>query len=116
MCSLFGDTPQVLWQQQTKSIRIGRVVTSVRLERMFWQVLDQISESEKNTTPELLTRLYDEFAAQNSNMRNFSSFLRVCCLSFLKRPNSGLPYPVETTCPKKVKSQNCTTKYRAVFD
>ena len=59
------------------------MVTSVRLEEMFWLILESIGERDELTVPQLLHRLYNESLDAGHDVGNFTSFLRVCCLRYL---------------------------------
>ena len=59
------------------------MVTSVRLELMFWTVLEEIATREKINVSQLLHLLYNESIDEGHDLGNFTSFLRVCCLRFL---------------------------------
>jgi predicted DNA-binding ribbon-helix-helix protein len=64
-------------------VRIHGVVTSLRLESMFWDVLERIAERDGVSVPQLISKLYDEIIEHRGDIPNFASFLRVCCLRFL---------------------------------
>lgn len=83
MCDLYASTDPSLYESSTRSVRIGGVVTSVRLETRFWQILDELAAGEGRTTPQFLTTLYDEVSARREEVGNFSSLLRVVCTVYL---------------------------------
>lgn len=74
---------------QGRSIRLHGVATSIRLENLFWQVLEDIAARDSYTVPQLCTKLYDELLAERGAVDNFSSFLRVCCTRYLALQLSG---------------------------
>ncbi|MEY8828569.1 ribbon-helix-helix domain-containing protein [Sedimentitalea sp. XS_ASV28] len=82
MCRLFIGADPKLWDSVTKSFRMDGMVTSVRLEHMFWNVLEEIAAREDVNVPQLLHRLYNESIDEGHDLGNFTSFLRVCCLRF----------------------------------
>lgn len=93
MCRLFiGADPQ-LWESQTRSIRMDGMVTSVRLENMFWTILEEIAAQEDLNVPQLLHQLYNESIDEGHDLGNFTSFLRVCCLRFIDLKLKGLLLP-----------------------
>ena len=79
-----------LWASHTRSFRMDGMVTSVRLEEMFWRTLETIGERDDLTVPQLLHRLYNESLDYGHDIGNFTSFLRVCCLRFLDLQLRGL--------------------------
>ncbi|MEM8977792.1 MAG: ribbon-helix-helix domain-containing protein [Pseudomonadota bacterium] len=83
MCQLFIDGDPALWTSHTRSFRMDGMVTSVRLEEMFWRTLETIGQRDDLTVPQLLHRLYNESLDAGHDIGNFTSFLRVCCLRFL---------------------------------
>ena len=83
MCRLFTGADPQLWESQTRSFRIKGMVTSVRLEKMFWSVLDDIGKRDGLNVSQLLQRFYNEYIDAGHDLGNFTSFLRVCCLRFL---------------------------------
>ncbi|MEM8697599.1 MAG: ribbon-helix-helix domain-containing protein [Pseudomonadota bacterium] len=90
MCQLFVGADPDLWQPQTRSIRLDGMVTSVRLEALFWRSLETIAQRDGLTVPQLLHRLYQESLEAEHDMGNFTSFLRVCCLRYLDLGLRGL--------------------------
>ena len=70
-------------------MRLHGVATNIRLENLFWQVLEEIAARDGYTVPQLCTKLYDELLAERKAVSNFSSFLRVCCTRYLALQLSG---------------------------
>ncbi|RYV01920.1 intracellular proteinase I [Shewanella sp. OPT22] len=83
MCQLFIDAEPELWQPRTRSLRIEGVVTSIRLEQFFWQVLSEIAQRDNMTDTSLISKLYLESIDAGHDLGNFTSFLRVCCARYL---------------------------------
>ncbi|WP_152047336.1 ribbon-helix-helix domain-containing protein [Aureimonas psammosilenae] len=90
MCRLFVGASPDLWESQTRSVRMDGMVTSVRLERMFWTVLEDIAAKDEMNIPQLLHQLYNESIDEGHDLGNFTSFLRVCCLRYLDLQLQGL--------------------------
>ena len=90
MCQLFIEADPALWTSHTRSFRMDGMVTSVRLEEMFWRTLETIGRRDDLTLPQLLHRLYNESLDAGHDMGNFTSFLRVCCLRFIDLQMRGL--------------------------
>jgi len=89
MCQVFISADPQLYAHRARSIRLHGVATSIRLENLFWQVLDEIATRDGFTVPQLCTRLYDELVAERGTVDNFTSFLRVCCTRYLALQLSG---------------------------
>jgi len=64
-------------------MRIGGVVTSIRLEKFFWLLLEEISIRDSLSVAQLTTKLYLEAIDAEHDIANFTSFLRVCCSRYL---------------------------------
>ncbi|WP_428029842.1 ribbon-helix-helix domain-containing protein [Ancylobacter sp.] len=83
MCKLFIEADPALWQTRLKSLRLNGFSTSVRLENLYWQVLEEIALRDGMSLPQLLARLHDELTFAHGGVENFASFLRVCCGRYL---------------------------------
>ncbi|MDE2428261.1 MAG: ribbon-helix-helix domain-containing protein [Burkholderiales bacterium] len=82
MCEIFVKADPGLYEAKARSIRLHGVVTSIRLEKLFWHVLQEIAERDGMNINQLITKLYDELIAYRGVVDNFASFLRVCCLRY----------------------------------
>lgn len=83
MCTLFIKANSLLWQSKTKSLRIDGVVTSIRLEQFFWDILNELAFRDHLSVNQLITKLYLESLDADHDIGNFTSFLRVCCSRYL---------------------------------
>jgi predicted DNA-binding ribbon-helix-helix protein len=82
MCEIFIRAHPASYRTQARSLRLHGVATSVRLESLFWQVLEDIATRDDLRVNQLIERLYDELVAYRGEAANFTSFLRVCCLRY----------------------------------
>jgi predicted DNA-binding ribbon-helix-helix protein len=89
MCKLFIEADSDLWQTHTRALRMRGFVTSVRLERLYWRVLDEIALRDAMTVNELLIQLFDELTEASGPVENYASFLRVCCGRYLMMQVEG---------------------------
>ena len=89
MCKIFISADPALYETATRSIRLHGVVTSIRLETLFWNVLTEIGRRDDMSLSQLITKLYDEITEARGEIENFASFLRVCCLRYLSLQISG---------------------------
>jgi predicted DNA-binding ribbon-helix-helix protein len=83
MCKIFVRADPNLYETTTRSMRLHGVVTSIRLENLFWHVLGEIGQRDGMSISQLITKLYDEVTEARGEVQNFTSFLRVCCLRYL---------------------------------
>lgn len=89
MCEIFVKADPHLYECRARSIRLHGVVTSIRLENLFWNALEEIAARDAMTTSQLITKLYDELVEYRGAIDNFTSFLRVCCLRYLSLMAEG---------------------------
>ena len=83
MCGLFTSADSRLWQPSTRSMRIDGFIASIRLEKFFWDTLEEIGKRDKLTLSQLIRKLYLESIDAEHDLGNFTSFLRVCCARYL---------------------------------
>ena len=89
MCKLFIQANADLWKRSTRSLRIEGMVTSVRLENYFWNILEEIALRDNMHVPQMISSLYRESIQAGHDLGNFTSFLRVCCMRYLALQISG---------------------------
>lgn len=83
MCEVYVKADPMNYESRTRSLRLHGVITTVRLENLFWEVLHSIADREGITTNQFIAKLYDELSELRGEVTNFASFLRVCCLRYL---------------------------------
>jgi len=101
MCEIFIRANPDSYQTQSRSLRLHGVATSIRLETLFWEVLEELAQRDGMTVSQLLARLHDELAEHRGEVSltaNFASFLRVCCMRYLLLQNEGR-IPADTSVP-----------------
>jgi len=91
MCGIFSGQDPELYKAVTRSVRLNGYCTSIRLEALFWSILDEIAAREKMTTPRFIGTLYDEVLEGRGAVGNFASLLRVTCTVYM----SGAALPRE---------------------
>jgi len=84
MCQIFAGQDPKAYRPVTRSIRLGGLSTSIRLENVYWDILDEIAAAQDMTTPRFLCVLYDEVLDLQGEVRNFASLLRVSCTKFVE--------------------------------
>ncbi len=82
MCEVFIGADPHSYDSRTRSVRLHGVVTSIRLENLFWQVLEEIGRRDGMGVVALIEKLYDELVASRGEVGNFASFLRVSSLRY----------------------------------
>jgi predicted DNA-binding ribbon-helix-helix protein len=90
MCHFFASQAPESYAFETRSIRLNGQSTSLRLEKMFWSVLESIAASEGLTVPKFVSTLHSEILIMRGEAPNFTSHLRCVCLVAIER---GLQAP-----------------------
>ena len=82
MCEIFISADPASYESRTRSVRLHGVVTSIRLEQLYWDVLEEIARRDAMTVVQLIEKLYDELVLARGAVGNFTSFLRVSALRY----------------------------------
>ena len=85
MCRIFAGQDPDRYASETRSLRLHGYSTSIRLERAFWETLDEIAAGDGLSTPQFITRLHDEVLELHGAAPNFTSLLRCACLAHMAR-------------------------------
>jgi predicted DNA-binding ribbon-helix-helix protein len=80
MCHLFASQSPDSYAFETRSIRLNGQSTSIRLERVFWTILEQIAAAEGLSVPRFISTLHSEVLQVWGEVANFTSHLRCICL------------------------------------
>lgn len=83
MCEVFLSANPQSYESRTRSVRLHGVVTSIRLENLHWEVLEEIGQRDGMSVVQLIERLYDELIDKRGEVGNFASFLRVSALRYM---------------------------------
>ena len=108
MCEIFIRASEVLCAGNVRCA--CGVATSLRLEQLFWQVLEEIAGRDGMRVTQLIERLYDELIEYRGQAANFTSFLRVCCLRYQLLQAEGR-IPLDAAVPSR--SLNARPCWRA---
>lgn len=101
MCEVFISANPESYESRTRSVRLHGVVTSVRLENLHWEVLEEIAARDGMGVTQLIEKLYDELVQTRGAVGNFASFLRVSALRYMallaqQRIPADLAVPLRT--------------------
>ena len=91
MCHLFASQPPESYAFETRSIRLNGQCTSIRLERVFGTILEQIAQEQGQSVPRFISTLHSEVLQMWGEVANFTSHLRCICL--LAREQGRAPRP-----------------------
>lgn len=89
MCRLFIGADPAMWEMRLRSVRMHGFATSVRIENIYWRLLEEIAARDGLSVAVILARLYDELLETQGEVDNFASFLRVCCTRYLMLQLAG---------------------------
>ena len=109
MCEIFISADPASYESRTRSVRLHGVVTSIRLEHLYWEVLEEIARRDGMSVTHLIEKLYDELVAARGGVGNFASFLRVSALRYEALVARGR-IPADTGVP--IRSLDATTVLR----
>jgi predicted DNA-binding ribbon-helix-helix protein len=91
MCQVFAGQDPRRYESVTRRLRLNGQSTSIRLERLFWAILDEIAEAEGVTTPTFVSKLHSEVLELRGEPQNFTSLLRCACIVFVEASPSRQP-------------------------
>lgn len=80
MCQLFAGQNPENYDPATRRLRLNGQSTSIRLEPSFWKILDELAQSEGQSTPQFISKLHSEVLELRGETPNFTSLLRCACL------------------------------------
>lgn len=84
MCRMFAGQDPERYELETRRMRLNGQSTSIRLEKSFWGILDEIADNEDLTPPAFVSRLHAEVLELHGEPKNFTSLLRCACLVYLE--------------------------------
>ncbi|RTE64870.1 DNA-binding protein [Amphritea opalescens] len=87
MCHIFAGQNPENYKFISRSLRLGGHSTSVKLEAKFWSILDGVAAEQTMSTPQFLSKIYDEALVINGDVPNFASLLRCACALYLEQPD-----------------------------
>ena len=107
MCEIFISANPESYESRTRSVRLHGVVTSIRLENLHWEVLDEIAARDGMSVTQLSEKLHDELVRARGAVGNFASFLRVSALRYMalgarQRIPADLGVPIRSLDPAAV--------------
>ena len=91
MCQMFAGQDQERYESVTRSLRLNGQSTSIRLERSFWHIVDQIAAEEQLSTPAFISKLHAEVLEIHGEALNFTSLLRCACTIHLGEYEKSAP-------------------------
>ena len=90
MCQIFAGQDPDRYELETRRMRLNGQSTSVRLEKSFWAIVDELAMNEGLTTPGFVSKLHSEVLEIHGEIKNFTSLLRCTCLLHRELPQTGV--------------------------
>jgi predicted DNA-binding ribbon-helix-helix protein len=91
MCEVFAGQDPERYASHTRRLRLNGQSTSIRLEKAFWAILDEIAEADGVSTPTFISTLHAEVLELRGEPSNFTSLLRCACLKFIEITPQRVP-------------------------
>jgi predicted DNA-binding ribbon-helix-helix protein len=92
MCRIFAGQDPERYELETRRMRLNGQSTSIRLEKTFWGILDEIADGEAMTTPAFVSKLHGEVLELHGEPKNFTALLRCTCLIYLENSDAAAPH------------------------
>ena len=93
ICQIFAGQDPERYESVTRRLRLNGQSTSIRLERAFWRIIDDIAAREGVSTPAFISKLHAEVLERHGEARNFTSLLRCACTIHLGE-EQALGHPI----------------------
>lgn len=77
------DFDMALARPMARSVRLNGFATCLRLERVYWNILETLAERNHCTVNQLLSYLDREVHLRHGGVKNFSGLVRVVCVAYL---------------------------------
>lgn len=90
MCRIYADQHPSRYDCETRSLRIHGHATSVRLERAYWSLVEEMAAAQGMSVSRFLSTLYDEVLDLHGEPRNFTSLIRCACLIHLENRTASI--------------------------
>lgn len=72
-----------LAQPLSRSVRLNGFATCLRLEEIYWRILERIAEANQCSVNAVLSYVDREVHLRHGGVKNFSGLIRVVCVVFL---------------------------------
>ncbi|MBH3429430.1 ribbon-helix-helix domain-containing protein [Pseudomonas alkylphenolica] len=72
-----------LAQPLSRSVRLNGFATCLRLEEIYWRILERIAEANQCSVNAVLSYVDREVHLRHGGVKNFSGLIRVVCVAYL---------------------------------
>nr|WP_158461832.1 ribbon-helix-helix domain-containing protein [Pseudomonas fluorescens] len=73
----------------SRSVRLNGFATCLRLETIYWRILQLIAEANSCSISAVLSYVDREVHLRQGGVKNFSGLIRVICVTWLMNPPAG---------------------------
>lgn len=70
----------------SRSVRLNGFATCLRLEEVYWGILERIADANGCSVSAVLSYVDREVHLRHGGVRNFSGLIRVICVAWLRDP------------------------------
>lgn len=86
------DFNMALARPTARSVRLNGFATCLRLEQVYWNILQSLADRNGCTVSQLLSYLDREVHLRYGGVKNFSGLVRVVCVAYaLSEHSAGMP-------------------------
>jgi len=82
------DFDMTLARPTARSVRLNGFATCLRLERVYWNILEALAERNGCSVSQLLSYLDREVHLRHGGVKNFSGLVRVVCVAYALERNT----------------------------
>lgn len=68
----------------SRSVRLNGFATCLRLEAVYWRILERIAQANRCSVSAVLSYVDREVHLRHGGVRNFSGLIRVICVAWLQ--------------------------------
>lgn len=97
-----SDFNMKLAQPLSRSVRLNGFATCLRLEAIYWAVLERIALANNCTVNSVLSHVDREVHLRHGGVKNFSGLVRVICVVFLLEGDACLPDGRDKTAKQRL--------------
>lgn len=86
----YCDFNMGLLKLRQRSVRLNGIATCLRLEEIYWSIIERLAREESLTVGKLISRWAMELDLANESILNFTGYVRVVCVvQLIKRMDSA---------------------------
>lgn len=83
--TMFCNFSNDLLKLRQRSVRLNGIATCLRLEEIYWLIIEELAREEALTVGKLISRWAMEMDLANESVWNFTGYVRVVCVVQMMR-------------------------------